>query len=120
MREEKKFWSSSKKILIGLLLFLVFMWVCTLVSKAVYAYRLPMVNITSPESKYIEHIVETEGIVVAGGEKPVTYLSGLRIDTVAVRVGDRVEEGDELFRVDMSDLDELISKKPANKKSRLN
>lgn len=111
MQEEKKFWSRSKKILIGLLLFLVFMWICTLVSKAVYAYRLPMVSTTSPESKYIEHIVETEGIVIAGGEKPVTYLKGLRIDTVAVRVGDRVEEGDELFQLDMRDLDDLITGK---------
>ena len=88
-----------------------FMVICTLISKSVYAYRLPMVSTCVPESKYIEHKVEAQGIVEAGGEKTVTYLAGLRIDSVLVHVGDRVEEGDALFQVDLEDLKELMEEK---------
>lgn len=100
-----------KKVLIGFAAFLGFMVICTLISKSVYAYRLPMVSTCVPESKYIEHKVEAQGIVEAGGEKTVTYLAGLRIDSVLVHVGDRVEEGDALFQVDLEDLKELMEEK---------
>lgn len=100
-----------KKLLIGFVFFMIFMIVCTLISKSVYAYKLPMVSVVVPESKYVEHIVEAEGIIVAGGEKPVTYLPGLRIDSVHVHVGDRVEEGDVLFQIDLEDLEQLIAEK---------
>ncbi len=100
-----------KKVIIGFAAFLAFMVICTLISKSVYAYQLPMVSTCQPESKCIEHKVEAEGIVVAGGEKTVTYLPGLRIDSVLVHVGDRVEEGDELFLVDLGDLKKLMEEK---------
>ncbi len=90
---------------------MVFMIICTLVSKSVYAYQLPRVSTCQPESKYIEHKVEAEGMVVAGGEKAVTYLPGLRIDSVLVQAGDKVEEGDVLFQIDLEDLKELIGEK---------
>ena len=100
-----------KKVMAGFGIFLIFMVICTLVSKSVYAYRLPMVSAIRPESKYVEHRVEAEGIVIAGGERPVTYLPGFRIASMPVRVGDRVEEGDVLFQIDLEDLDEMITEK---------
>lgn len=100
-----------KKVMVGFGIFLGAMLVCTVVSKSIYAYRLPIISTCLPESKYVEHTVEAEGIIVAGGEKPVTYLSGLRIDTMPVRVGDRVEEGDVLFSVDLDDLERLMDEK---------
>lgn len=100
-----------KKVVAGFGIFLAFMVVCTLVSKSVYAYRLPMVGVVMPESKYVEHKVEAQGIVVAGGEKPFTYLPGLRIASMPVRVGDRVEEGDVLFQIDLEDLGEMMQEK---------
>ena len=100
-----------KKVITGFAVFLGFMVICTLISKSVYAYRLPMVSTCVPESKYIEHKVEAQGIVEAGGEKTVTYLAGLLIDSVLVHVGDRVEEGDALFQVDLEDLKELMEEK---------
>lgn len=109
--EEKKTGKRSRRILTGLVLFLAFMWVCTLISKAVYAYRLPMVSTQKPESKYIEHIIEAEGIVVAGGEVPITYLAGLRVASIPVRVGDRVKAGDVLFQIDLDDLWDIIKEK---------
>ncbi|MDE7049177.1 MAG: hypothetical protein K2P25_14570, partial [Lachnospiraceae bacterium] len=61
-----------KKVIAGFGIFLIFMAACTLISRSVYAYRIPMVSTVCPESKYVEHKVEAEGIVIAGGEKPVT------------------------------------------------
>lgn len=100
-----------KKAMIGFAVFLGLMLVCTVASRSIYAYRLPVVVTCSPESKYVEHTVKAEGIVVAGGERPVTYLSGLRIDSMQVHVSDRVEEGDVLFSVDLADLEEKMEEK---------
>lgn len=100
-----------KKVIAGFGVFLVFMALCTLISKSVYAYRLPMVSTLTPESKYVEHKVEAEGIVIAGGERPVVYEQGFRIESMPVKVGDRVEEGDVLFRIDLEDLEEMIEEK---------
>lgn len=100
-----------KKVIVGFAAFLGFMVICTLISKSVYAYRLPIVSVCRPESKYIEHKVEAQGIVAAGGEKTVTYLPGLRIDSILVQVGEKVEEGDALFQIDLEDLKELMEEK---------
>ncbi|MDE6320121.1 MAG: biotin/lipoyl-binding protein [Lachnospiraceae bacterium] len=97
-----------KKIIAGLEFFMAFMWLCTLVSKSIYASKLPMVSTTRADSKYIEHIVETEGIVEAGAKLPVAVLSGLRVEELAVHTGDKVEEGEVLFTVDLEDLKQII------------
>lgn len=97
-----------KRIVAALAAFMVFMWLCTLVSKSIYASKLPMVSTTRADSKYIEHIVEAEGIVEAGAKLPVTALSGLRVKEIAVQAGDRVEEGDLLFTVDLDDMKQIM------------
>lgn len=97
-----------KKIVAGLAVFMAFMWVCTLVSKSIYASKLPMVSTTRTEPKYIEHIVEAEGIVEAGAKLPVAVLSGLRVEELAVHTGDQVEEGEILFTVDLEDLKQIM------------
>lgn len=100
---------SKKRIGCGFIIFLIIMWLCTLISKSVYASRLPMVNTCTMDSKYIEHVVEAEGIVEAGGKLPVTALSGLRVAEVSVQAGDRVEEGELLFTVDLEDMKEIMA-----------
>ncbi len=101
----------NKKIISGFCFFLAFMWLCTLISKSVYTTRLPVVNTISPEEKYIEHKVEAAGIVVEGGKQAVTALPGVKVKTLTAHVGDRVEEGDILFQVDLDDLREIIKEK---------
>ena len=103
----------KKKIVIGFLIFIAFMWLCTVISKSIYASRLPIISVAQIDQKYIEHIVEVEGIVIAGDKLPVTALGGLRIDKVMVQVGDRIEEGDVLFTVDMEDLNLIMEEKQA-------
>lgn len=101
----------KNKIFVGFALFLGLMWVCTLVSKSIYATKLPMVRTAVMEEKYIEHRVEAEGVVVEGGKQAVTAVSGLRVEAIRVHAGDRIEEGDLLFQIDLEDLKETIKEK---------
>lgn len=101
----------KKKIVAFFLAFLMFMWLCTVISKSIYASKLPIVSTESVQQKYVEHIVKVDGIVIAGQKSPVTALSGLRVENLAVQVGDSVEEGDVLFTIDMEDLANIIEEK---------
>ena len=101
----------KRKIVVGFLGFLAAMWLCTVISKSIYTSKLPVVTTTSIEQKYVEHIVEADGIVIAGNKNPINAMSGLRIDKIEVQEGDRVEEGDVLFIVDMEDLEEIMEAK---------
>lgn len=101
----------KEKIAAGLAVFFVLMWICTLVSKSIYASKLPRVNTVNPEKRRIEHLVEAEGIVKQGSDVAVHTLPGMRVMKICVRVGDEVEKGSELFWLDMDDLGELIEEK---------
>ncbi len=101
----------KKKIIKWFIAFLGLMWLCTVVSKSIYVSRLPVVQTASPEEKYIEHIVEAEGIVEAQDKIPIIALSGLRVSGINVRTGDEVKEGDVLFTIDTDDLKEKIEEK---------
>ena len=92
-------------------LFLAVMWVCTLVSKTVYAAKLPQVQAVGAERKRIEHVVECDGVVKQGSERAIHTLAGLRVDQIGVRAGDAVEKGDVLFTLDKEDLAEVIEAK---------
>lgn len=98
----------KKRLITGFVLFLVFMWLCTVVSKSIYASRLAMVSAQKPEARYIEHVVEAQGMVEAGGKQAVIALGGVRVKEITAHVGDRVEEGDLLFTVDLEDLEEIM------------
>ncbi len=93
------------------LIFLAFVWLCTIISKSIYVSGLPLVKTDTATKKYVEHIVETDGIVTAGGEVAVNTQAGLRVDKIYVRQGDAVKAGDILFAIDTADIAELISAK---------
>ena len=97
-----------KKVITGFFLFLVLMWVCTLISKSIYVAELPIVTTVTAESKYIEHIVEAEGVVEAGQKQAVIFLDGLRVKEIKVKIGDFINIGDILFTLDIVDLEEKI------------
>lgn len=101
----------NKKWIKLFLAFLAVMWLCTIISKSIYVSGLTRVKTDSLSKKYIEHIVEADGIVLAGGEVSVNTLSGLRVEKICVQQGDEVKQGDALFTVDLRDLEELIALK---------
>lgn len=104
-------WKKQKKVLTAFGIFLAFMFVCTLVSRAVYASMLPQVTVDTPRRMAINHKVEAEGIVHQGREYAINVLSGLRVRTVYVHVGDRVTPETLLFDLDTDDLTEQIQEK---------
>ncbi len=103
----------NKKWVRLLLLFLAVMWLFTIISKSIYVSRLARVKTDVLSKKYIEHIVEADGIVLAGGEVAVNALAGLRVEQIAVQKGNLVQKGTVLFTVDLRDLEELIADKEA-------
>ncbi len=98
-----------RRTVAGFAMFLVLMWVCTLVSKVIYTSKLPQVQAAETERKRIEHVVESDGIVKQGSERAIHTLAGLRVEKISVRAGDAVEKGDVLFTLDQEDLEELIA-----------
>lgn len=101
-------WKKEKKILTAFGLFLALMFLCTLISRAVYASKLPQVTTDTPKRMAVNHRVEAEGIVRQGQEYAVHVLAGLRVRTVLSRVGDRVTPETLLFELDTEDLEDQI------------
>ncbi len=93
------------------LVFLAFVWLCTIISKSIYVSGLTIVKADTPSKKYVEHNVEADGIVTTGGEIAVNTQSGLRVDRIYVMQGDPVKAGDVLFTIDLKDIADIISTK---------
>lgn len=91
------------------LVFLAFVWLCTIISKSIYVSGLSIVKTDTASKKYVEHLVEADGIVTAGGEVAVNTQAGLRVDKIFVREGDAVKAGDLLFTIDTADIADIIS-----------
>lgn len=104
-------WNKQKKIWFCFCVFLAFMFACTLISRAVYASKLPQVSADTPRRMAISHKVEAEGIVHQGREYAVNALSGLRVRTVYAHVGDKITAETLLFEVDMEDLEAQVREK---------
>ena len=93
------------------LVFLACVWLCTIISKSIYVSGLAVVKTDTPSKKYVEHVVEVDGIVTTGGEIAVNTQSGLRVDRLYVMQGDAVKAGDVLFTIDLKDIADIISVK---------
>ena len=97
-----------KKIAGAFAVFMALMFLCTLISRAVYASGLCQVTTKKPERKNIVHKVQTDGIVQPGMEYALNIFSGLRCKAVHIHTGDHVTEETLLFEVDTEDLEEQI------------
>lgn len=89
--------------------FLIFMFVCSTVSRGIYAYRMPQVKVASAESGMLSHKLEIEGKLEAVSEKAVLTVPGIRVGAVYVGEGQPVKKGVVLFQLDVSDLKEKIA-----------
>lgn len=91
--------------------FLVFMMVCTLVSRALYTGRMVQVTVGNSRSMSLNHVVEARGTVQKGPESAVLVPEGMRIEEVRVREGQQVEAGDELLLLDCEDIRNQLTEK---------
>lgn len=101
----------KKKIAAAAAGLFIFLAVCTLISKSVYAYRLPQVTTAAASKKSIGKKIELSGTVMQTKDHAVSVLPGVKIETVEVTKGQKVQEGDLLFTVSMEDLEEQILEK---------
>ena len=98
----------KKKALKWFIYFIIFMFVMTVVSRGVYAYRLPKVTTDHLQIISLDHSIKGEGSVKENMEEAVVVLSDIRVSEVCVKEGDVIEEGTVLFKLDDDDLKEQI------------
>lgn len=92
-------------------MFLVFMLVCGMVSRGIYAEEMPRIITAQIQTTQLNHKVEGEGVVEAMQEKPFTLPAGLPVANVCVRQGQKVEEGDVLLYLDQEGINNLYQEK---------
>ena len=98
----------KKKTLKCFIYFMIFMFVMTIVSRGVYAYKLPKVTTDYPQTISLDHSIKGEGSVKESKKEAVVVLSGIRVSEVYVKEGDVIKEGTVLFKLDDNDLKEQI------------
>ncbi len=98
----------KKKALKLLIIFFVFMFMMSIVSRGIYTYRLPRVALTNPKRNSLEHVITGEGMVKENFCDAVVVLSDIRIERVMVKEGETIEEGETLFTLNKEDLKEQI------------
>lgn len=100
--------SVRKRALKYFCIFLLFMLLCTVISRGIYAYQMPRVEIGQAAQKNISHTISAIGNVEAQRETAVVIKEGIRIREICVKTGEEVEKGTVLFRLDTTDLKDLI------------
>lgn len=102
---------NRKTVIVGFLLFLAVMGICSLVTKGIYTAGLPRVTTTTCREMSLYHSVSATGTVETGQEYGVYAPSGLRVAALAVQRGDSFQEGDGLLQLDVEDLERILAEK---------
>lgn len=107
MKEKTTYKNKAMKLF---LLFLATMGIMSLVSRGIYASRIPKVSTVLIVNRALSFKIECSGTLETSKELPVFALPDLRISEICVRQGDKVEEGDVLIRFDSEYLEDCIKK----------
>ena len=89
-------------------LFLAAMLVCTIVSRGIYASKMPKIKAGSIETKTLVHEIKANGTILTKEEVPVVTEAGVLVEKVCVVEGQKVEPGDVLLQVEAEDLNRLL------------
>lgn len=98
-------------------LFMLFMLVCTIVSRGIYAYRMPRVALGTVDAQTLVHKIQGNGTVLTTEEVPVVTEEGLLVEKVSVVEGQKVAPGDVLFWIGLPDLQEVLGQADAQIKA---
>lgn len=93
--------------------FMAFILICTFVSRGIYAYSLPQITTDTAGMMSLSHVVEAEGEIEKGLESAVNVLPDIRVKEVYVSEGEKVVSGNELFSLDLDNLQEEIDEQKA-------
>lgn len=84
--------------------FLALMLLFTLLSRAADGMTIPQVATASPTGGSLTHKLSAQGRVTAAGSQSILLAAGLLVEELFVQVGDTVQPGDPLLRLNQSDL----------------
>lgn len=88
--------------------FFLVMVLFTLLSRAVYQHGTAVVTVQMPSGGTIDHTVQITGKTLQNQEVAVTTMGGLRVGSICVNEGQQVNQGDVLFILDLTFLEETI------------
>ena len=88
--------------------FFLVMVLFTLLSRAVYQHGTAVVTVQMPSGGTIDHTVQITGKTLQNQEVAVTTMGGLRVGSICVNEGQQVKQGDVLFILDLTFLEETI------------
>lgn len=89
--------------------FLLLMAVLTLLSRTADELTIPRVTLGQPRPRTIDRKITGYGKAEELSAQAVTTQPGLRVAGIAVKDGSRVEQGDPLFTLDQSDVEEKLA-----------
>ncbi|MCI9139440.1 hypothetical protein D7X25_16555 [bacterium 1XD42-8] len=98
----------EKKVSVLFSKFLLFMLLCTILSRGIYAQGIAQVTTVSPRKMSISHKVQSDGFIEKKQEASVNIPPGIPIESVFVKPGQMVEKNTPLFQIDMDGLQEMI------------
>ena len=101
-------YKNKRGVLTGIVLFMLFMAVCTVVAKGIYKNGLAKVQICNPKQRNLHYEINARGNILPGETYGIYVPAGLRVYTVGISVGEQIHEGDVLFEIDMEDLESRI------------
>ncbi len=88
--------------------FLLFMLICTIVSRGIYAWQMPKVVTGTIEAHTLSRKITADGVVITKEEVPIVVEAGILVEKVCVVEGQKVEAGDLLMQLQVSDLEERM------------
>jgi len=100
-----------KAVIFAFIIFLIFMEVCSLITKGIYRSKLPRVTTTNARRMSLYHPVSAVGAVAAGQEYGIYAPAGLRVSTITVQKGDSFQAGDPILQIDIEDLKNILESK---------
>lgn len=104
MEQVKSQLSKRKKVILKIsTIILVFLIICTFVSKSIYNMLLPEVEVVKPTSEKLKSSITEIGKIVSKDNNVFTASSNLKIKDVFVAYGDEIKKGDKVFSVDIKD-----------------
>lgn len=104
MNEKNGVLSKSKRIVLNLaIVLIVFLIICTFVSRSIYVMLLPKVEVASVETTSLLTQSRVRGKLYYSNEERIIAKTNANVVEIFVKQGDTVKKGDKLFAVDSSD-----------------
>jgi hypothetical protein len=102
---------NRKKYLKYLATFMIFITLCTVISRVITTAAAPNVTVEKPKANNVTHSISSTGTIEKNSEEGVYTLAGQLIKKMYVNIGEKVEIGDVIFELDADRLQDMIFEK---------